>query len=66
MKSRRLCRLGGVSSPIPHPSRDAFGISIIGALCASSFIPSHFLDQSYAPGWVPGLPPTKSGPGNTP
>jgi len=34
---------------------DAFGILILGALGASSS------EQSYAPGWVPDLPPAKSG-----
>ena len=40
----------------------AFGISICGTLGASSVVP-HFADQSYAPGWAPGFPPAKSGPG---
>jgi len=42
-------------------SLDAFGISILGALGASSLVP-HFSDRSYVPGWAPGLPPAKSGP----
>jgi len=50
----------GVPSPFFIPL-DAFGISILGTLGASSLVP-HFLDQSCAPGWAPGLPPAKSGP----
>ena len=42
---------------------DAFSISILGALGASSLAP-HFSDQSYARGWASGLPPAKSGPAN--
>jgi len=34
--------------------------SILGALGASGLVP-HFLDQSYAHGWAPALPPAKSG-----
>jgi len=53
----------GFSDPFLTPL-DAFSISILGDLGASSLV-SHFSDQSYAPGWAPGLPPAKSGPGDS-
>ena len=52
----------GCPSPYIIPL-DAFSISIRGTLGALSLVP-HFSDQSYAPGWTPGLPPAKSGPGS--
>ena len=55
-----LCGWEGCPSLFIIPM-DAFGISIRGTLSASSLVP-HFSDQSYAPGWAPGLPPAKSGP----
>ena len=42
---------------------DAFGISIRGTLSASSLVPPLFRSR-LCPGWAPGLPPAKSGPGS--
>ena len=46
--------------PIPHPSRRLQHLDPRCLRCLE--LGPHFSDQSYAPGWAPGLPPAKSGP----
>jgi len=46
---------------VPSHSSSLFGISILGALGASSVVPPLFI-PNYTAGWAPGLSPAKSGP----
>jgi len=50
-----------VSPPITHPSRRLRRLDPRRLSCLE-LAPPHLSDQSYTPGWAPGLAPAKSGP----